>query len=557
MKIQACLGAATWAALSLLYSMGNIEILLSFAFLVLVPLTLLLTNTVTVEGKPFKSLKLVSICHYPFAVLGTFSVIYEPGMLAGFLAVGWFLYTFMLAGYGVVRLLARGWKPLDEALIDIAFIYVVLGGVWLVLHRFDVEGLPFPSVIVLLTAIHFHYSAFLVPIFTGMLGRYLYTEKIKWPGFPIVAIGVISGPMVVAAGINFGGVLEYMAVVLYVLVLYWLGIGTIIVMLKGKGASFGRLAVIISSLALLGTMSLSYLYSYGNTFGPVILTIPDMVIFHGVGNAFGYGLLGVLGWIFLAPPSRDNYYSFPVSKLRGKKYVGSSYMDKYKVRENPPAVRGLVDSFAMFENDKFHPQKVDFRIRRFYEDTQPFRLIAKTSWRRGFRFLSRVYHELTGRFGQLHLEPHRDVVRKQEMVGAVFPILDVADGREAPRVWLREDKETGETIFVAVYSYHVYNGKRYMNIALPLPWSVMTGILRPDNDEENGLLLTSEKIADEKGHEGIYLTVGQGITVRLPISETFHIQVVDGSSGRLRATHKMKICGIPCLELEYEIFEQR
>lgn len=555
-KWHVLLGAATWAALSVFFQLGTIEVLLSFSFLVLVPLSLYLTRTEDLVGNPLRIFTLVMVCHYPFAVAGTFSLVFEPGLLAGVLAVAWLVYTVLLGSYGLVRLLARGWRPMEELLIDAAFIYVVMGGVWLVLHRFAVEGLPFPSVIVLLTAIHFHYSAFLVPIFTGMLGRYMNREKLKFPGFSGVALGVIAGPMLVAAGINFGGGLEFLSVIIYVIILYWLAIGTVVAMLQGKGSMYGRLLVAISSVALIVTMALSFLYSYGLTFGNVLLTIPDMVDLHGIGNAFGYGLLGLLGWLLLSVPPRENYYGFPVSQIRGKKYIGFDFIDQVDIRDLSTTVDGLVDNFSDYIGGGFDPAQVDEKIHRFYEATPRFRLEAKTTWKRGFWRASRLYYWMTGRVGQLHLEPHRQEARVQEMVGSVIPVLEDADGRAKPRAWIRVDKETGDPIFVAVYSSYSNRGVTYMNIALPLPYAVMTGILRAGNDGENGLLLTSEKHVAGPRHEGIYLTIGKGFTVKLPISETFHVQLGGGDDGRLSAVHRMKFLGISCLTIEYEIWEK-
>ena len=43
-------------------------------------------------------------------------------------ALVWFVYTGIVALFGVSRLLERGWKPLEEIAIDSAFIYLFLGG---------------------------------------------------------------------------------------------------------------------------------------------------------------------------------------------------------------------------------------------------------------------------------------------------------------------------------------------------------------------------------------------------------------------------------------------
>ena len=86
-------------------------------------------------------------------------------------ALVWFVYTGIVALFGVSRLLERGWKPLEEIAIDSAFIYLFLGGFWFSASVAKLSIMHFSSDIVLLTAAHFHYSAFLLPLSAGLIGR--------------------------------------------------------------------------------------------------------------------------------------------------------------------------------------------------------------------------------------------------------------------------------------------------------------------------------------------------------------------------------------------------
>ena len=61
---------------------------------------------------------------------------------------------------------------------------------------------------------------------------------------------------------------------------------------------------------------------------------------------------------------------------------------------------------------------------------------------------------------------------------------------ENVRAWIRKN-EAGESIFVALYSKHTNKNETYMNIALPLPYSNMTGILKLYNDNHD-LIITSK-----------------------------------------------------------------
>ncbi|MDG3043568.1 YndJ family transporter [Bacillus sp. B6(2022)] len=77
------------------------------------------------------------------------------------LALGWLFFTMILALFGFTRLLKRGAHPLHELMIDGACMYIALGGLWFWLYIADIQVMTFSPMIVLLTAIHFHYSAFL------------------------------------------------------------------------------------------------------------------------------------------------------------------------------------------------------------------------------------------------------------------------------------------------------------------------------------------------------------------------------------------------------------
>ncbi len=83
-----------------------------------------------------------------------------------------------------------------------------------------------------------------------------------------------------------------------------------------------------------------------------------------------------------------------------------------------------------------------------------------------------------------------------------------------------------------------------MNIALPLPFSTMMGIL--SLEEQNGALhLASKGAADA----GVYLAIGR-YTLKLPLEEHFIIQE---KGDTLIATHDMTIFGLHFLHIDYTI----
>lgn len=84
-----------------------------------------------------------------------------------------------------------------------------------------------------------------------------------------------------------------------------------------------------------------------------------------------------------------------------------------------------------------------------------------------------------------------------------------------------------------------------MNIALPLPFSTMIGVLKVDKRKDT-LALSSTGEDDP----GIYLAIGS-LLFKLPLSENFIIE--EARTGELTAVHKMKMCGIPFLRIDYTI----
>src|SRR5690625_1200075 len=69
-----------------------------------------------------------------------------------------FAFSVMISVYGLMRFFQRGFIHMEEFLIDIGFIYLVIGGAWFVAFETGINT-GFSPMITWLTAIHFHYSA--------------------------------------------------------------------------------------------------------------------------------------------------------------------------------------------------------------------------------------------------------------------------------------------------------------------------------------------------------------------------------------------------------------
>jgi hypothetical protein len=106
-------------------------------------------------------------------------------------------FTFFVAFYGLKRFFQRGFTNWAEISIDIGMMYLFVGGLWFFAYIAGIDT-GFSPMITWLTAIHFHYSAFLFPISLGFFGR---LHVSKW--YHLIVSIILAGPMLVAIGITF------------------------------------------------------------------------------------------------------------------------------------------------------------------------------------------------------------------------------------------------------------------------------------------------------------------------------------------------------------------
>ena len=262
----------------------------AFAILVCVPLALRAVGPGDSTGR-------LLIAAYPIAAAAAILAIALPaGIPAAAIALVWLVFTVLSALHGVTRVLgARG--RVEELCVAVGFIYLLVGGGWLVLWRSGLTVMDFGEHVPLLTAIHFHYAGFASPILVGFVGRELRAAGTRlWRVYVVAASLVIVGPALVALGIAGVRTIESPAAAM-------LAAGTAIVALTALAAVLRRVQgalakalLAVSSSAAVVAMTLATLYAVGNPLGISAVGLEDMVRWHGTLNALGYVLCGLLGW---------------------------------------------------------------------------------------------------------------------------------------------------------------------------------------------------------------------------------------------------------------------
>src|SRR5689334_18192666 len=173
-----------------------------FAFLVIVPLGLSLAPGEQTTGL---GLYRVAVFLQPVAaVIAITSFFFAKGAPSAALAAVWFVFTAIVALFGLTRLVSRGLNPLPETSVDAGLLYLPVGGAWLIVYRLGVQPFDYGETIILLTVVHFHFAGFAAPIVAGMAGRVLTRSK-SGTGklFPVIVVAVVAAMPLVAAGITF------------------------------------------------------------------------------------------------------------------------------------------------------------------------------------------------------------------------------------------------------------------------------------------------------------------------------------------------------------------
>jgi hypothetical protein len=325
-QISATAGAAVWAGLAVLARMGvarigAIELMFLFAPLVIVPLGMELGRGMAGGGR----LEALARRLQPLgAGIAVVAICLPPGKRAGILALGWLVVCGLIAGGEIVEIFrgarelwgkSTGESPVPtralptravarrprvtrvaEIAMAVARIDLAVGGAWLVASRWGMRPMGIQEPIGLLTAVHFHFAGFATATIAATTLRFAERrgEGRQWLR---VVVGLVVGmPFVVAAGFVISPVLKMGAAILFSASVAGLAVAVRACGTKAENGT-ARLLLQVAAGAVFAGMVLSGSYAVADYLGSDVLTIPQMARTHGVLNAVGFCLLGLLGWL--------------------------------------------------------------------------------------------------------------------------------------------------------------------------------------------------------------------------------------------------------------------
>ena len=313
---SAAIGGGAWSVIALLWLIGklavrDLDLFLLLAFALVVPLVIPLVIPLTVTHGPRGSahnLYVYAIALQPIAavcgIIAVFAASATPLALIG--ALGWLVYTALLAAMSLVRTAPELWRKrlsLTDLCRALALIYLPIAGIWFTLDRLGTRPLGFSHTTVLLTAVHFHFIALGALTLTGWTGRVLQTHPTSFilAIYRVAALGMIVGPLLVAAGITLTQLtglhaLESCAAVLLALSEIVIAMLTLRCIVPAIVSPFAKGLLTVSGGAVALTMALAMAYALGMATGAWKITIPQMIAFHGWLNALAFSACGLLGW---------------------------------------------------------------------------------------------------------------------------------------------------------------------------------------------------------------------------------------------------------------------
>jgi uncharacterized protein (UPF0548 family) len=260
-------------------------VLLLLSPFVIVPLGLVLAGRA--EAGPTTAVFATLAQWAPVTALGpAASFALDQGWAAAALASPWLVFTIAVAITGAGRSLSRTTVAAPGIAVDAAMAFLAVGGIWLVISRAGLNPLGYSDAIVQLTAVHFHYAGFALPIVTGFTARRLAAST-------RVPVAVMVGVPLTAVGIIAEGWLEWVGAT--TLAIAGLATAVLLVRLARRATGASRLLLTTSGFCLACGMALALGWSWSERFGWTYLNLDAMAATHGSLNALGFGLLCLIG----------------------------------------------------------------------------------------------------------------------------------------------------------------------------------------------------------------------------------------------------------------------
>lgn len=217
---------------------------------------------------------------------------------------------------------------------------------------------------------------------------------------------------------------------------------------------------------------------------------------------------------------------------------------------------GLLPSMALLNGPRFVAVQLHPAISRFYEETSAYSPDIWMQWSLLFRPFGRLLAAIfSRRLEQLNI-PLTPLSTSRGLLSSITPFEDVKTGAFIYTGWIRQNRSSGETVFVGSYSTAKIPGHEApcVKVVFPLPNGNATIFFRPSAQPDGTLVLESE--GRSLGDPGFYFQVRKSESeawVRYVRSFKERIHVFVDSQGELRTDHYFTFLGQQVLQLHYRL----
>lgn len=217
-------------------------------------------------------------------------------------AICWNLLTCWMFLVAVLSLLRNSTRRYQLLPIAGGWMLISVGAYWFGSLLLNHHPLGFDRRFVILTAVHFHFAGFALPVITGRLIKHIEFNQPRLSRLltalsPLMLISILF----VGIGIAYSPLVEVFASLILVGCCIVIAMSQIYCAPQLLTAPSWGLSLSGTSLILAACMAA--LYAVGEYSGNRILTIPIMIASHGTLNAFGFSLLGLVCWACLSAPT--------------------------------------------------------------------------------------------------------------------------------------------------------------------------------------------------------------------------------------------------------------
>ena len=226
-----------------------------------------------------------------------------------------------------------------------------------------------------------------------------------------------------------------------------------------------------------------------------------------------------------------------------------------KLEVSMPSDAGLIPDFSLLRGPSFDPDKVNLKIRHFYEHAALYHLEVWSEVYFAGKFVLWLLVEfISRRMNQLNF-PISSMEVAKGMSSEIVQLREPGTGTLLYTGWLRRFRATGKVIYAGFYSTSSIPGEENPCVKVTFPCYGSSSVyLRPSVYPDGSFGLNSTGASF--GSSGFYRIVDAGpnaLKARLfrTLHEIFHVYVDEDNV--LRTDHTIRFLGLTVLRLHYKM----